>query len=213
MKSTLSLKPFHQGKLDLFCAMYAVLNALQITHNLRVLPARELFNETLLQLAAAPEALRRVLAQETDYLALVDGMLKAQSHRFALQVEAPFAGCVPLTPILPNTREPRAAGASSPPSPERVWETVAAWLAGGERRAVIFRFIRYLLPGGPPVNLHWTTAHEIQGDTLHFFDCSHEECAIYSVPRGGFVTHAEAVHEGSLLCLEAHTLRLVGARR
>ena len=36
------LKPFYQGKLDTFCAIYAVLNALRLTHGIRTLKAREI---------------------------------------------------------------------------------------------------------------------------------------------------------------------------
>lgn len=46
------LKPFYQGKLDTFCAIYAVLNALRLTHSIRVLKAREILNDTLMALAA-----------------------------------------------------------------------------------------------------------------------------------------------------------------
>ena len=85
------VKPFFQGKLDTFCAIYAVLNALRLTHGIRVLKARDILNETLLALAGAPEAFRAVLEQETDYLDLVDGMLRAQSRSFPLEVRAPFS--------------------------------------------------------------------------------------------------------------------------
>lgn len=85
------VKPFYQGKLDTFCAIYAVLNALRLTHGIRVLKARDILNETLLALAGAPEAFRAVLDQETDYLNLVDGMLRAQSRAFPLEVRRPFA--------------------------------------------------------------------------------------------------------------------------
>ena len=61
------VKPFFQGKLDTFCAIYAVLNALRLTHGIRVLKARDILNETLLALAGAPEAFRAVLEQKTDY--------------------------------------------------------------------------------------------------------------------------------------------------
>jgi hypothetical protein len=76
------LKPFYQGKLDTFCAIYAVLNALRLTHNIRVLKARDILNETLLGLSASPEAFRAVLEQETDYCGLVDGMgrIMARTH-------------------------------------------------------------------------------------------------------------------------------------
>ena len=45
------VKPFYQGKLDTFCAIYAVLNALRLTHSIRVLRARNILNETLMALA------------------------------------------------------------------------------------------------------------------------------------------------------------------
>ena len=85
------LKPFYQGKLDTFCAIYAVLNALRLTHGLRVLKARDILNETLMGLAATPQAFRAVLEQETDYCALVDGMLRVQRRSFPLEIRQPFA--------------------------------------------------------------------------------------------------------------------------
>ena len=53
-------KPFFQGKLDTFCAIYAVLNALRLTHGIQTLKARDILNETLLSLAGKPDALRAV---------------------------------------------------------------------------------------------------------------------------------------------------------
>lgn len=50
------LKPFFQGKLDTFCAIYAVLNALRLTHGIQTLKARDILNETLLSLAGKPGA-------------------------------------------------------------------------------------------------------------------------------------------------------------
>ena len=75
------LKPFYQGKLDTFCAIYAVLNALRLTHGIRTTRARDILNETLMALAGNPEALRAVLTQETDYLQLVDGILLLGTSR------------------------------------------------------------------------------------------------------------------------------------
>ena len=71
------LKPFFQGKLDTFCAIYAVLNALRLTHGIQTLKARDILNETLLSLAEKPGALRAVLEQDTDYMQLVDDMIQA----------------------------------------------------------------------------------------------------------------------------------------
>ena len=104
------LKPFYQGKLDTFCAIYAVLNGLRLTHNIRVLKARDILNETLMGLAASPEAFRAVLEQETDYCGLVDGMLRIQSRSFPLEVRQPFT-------------------AEDDPSVDQVWECCRTWLA------------------------------------------------------------------------------------
>ena len=38
------MQPFYQGKIDNFCAMYAVLNALQVLFSLTPHQARRIFN-------------------------------------------------------------------------------------------------------------------------------------------------------------------------
>ena len=129
------LKPFYQGKLDTFCAIYAVLNALRLTHGLRVLKARDILNETLMGLAATPQAFRAVLEQETDYCALVDGMLRVQRRSFPLEIRQPFA-------------------VTDDPAPAQLWECCRDWLNPADHRAVIFRFTRHLTADGPAVNRH-----------------------------------------------------------
>ena len=91
-------KPFFQGKLDTFCAIYAVLNALRLTHGIQTLKARDILNETLLSLAGKPDALRAVLEQDTDYMQLVDDMLQARRQRYPLRIEKPFAEGVAVAP-------------------------------------------------------------------------------------------------------------------
>ncbi|SDF57390.1 hypothetical protein [Desulfovibrio legallii] len=184
------LKPFYQGKLDTFCAIYAVLNALRLTHGLRVLKARDILNDTLLGLAASPDAFRAVLEQETDYCALVDGMLRVQGRNFPLEIRQPFA-----------TRDD--------PSPEQVWECCGGWLNAADHRAVIFRFTRRLIPDGPAVNRHWTTADSLEGNTLHLFDCSHEAEAILNIHFQDFATRAEDVNAQRLLHIQPYTIRLL----
>ena len=190
------MKPFHQGKLDVFCAMYAVLNGLRLTHQIRTLHARDILHETLLALAPNTEAFRAVLEQRTDYVALVDGMLNVQSRNLPLRVERPFA----------------QAPGTAVPTPGEVWNRMEEWLEPGHSRAVVFRFLRYLTPDAQPVNRHWTTGRRIDGNTLHFFDCSHELEAVYSVPRNGFATRPEKISRDCLLCIEPHTLRLLAPR-
>lgn len=190
------MKPFFQGKLDVFCAMYAVLNGLKITHNIGVLPARDILHETLLQLANQPEALRTVLEQRTDYVALVDTMLSVQSKMRPLHVEQPF----PL-----QTTAPR-------PSSSQVFDRCAKWLDEGHKRAVVLRFSRYINADIPPANRHWTTAHWVEGDTLHFFDCSHEVGAITSIERDGFVTRDRDISRDCLLCVDPTAIRFLRSK-
>lgn len=184
------MKPFYQGKLDTFCAIYAVLNGLRLTHSIRGIKARGILNETLMALAVSPQAFRAALEQDTDYLSLVDGMLRAQQRVFPLEVQAPFA----------NGQMPAA---------EEVWQHCHAWLTGGSGRAVVFRFFRYLVPNGPPVNRHWTTADRMDDEILHLFDCSHEAEAVLNIRKESFVTRAEEVSAEKLLYIQPETMRFM----
>ncbi len=209
------MKPFYQGKIDVFCALYAVLNGLKITHHIRTLQARDIFHEALLGISQNPKVFRAVLEQQTDYIALVDAMLSIQSKKRPLLVQRPFEG-----------RE------KNPPSAQEVWDTIAAWLGpnvfkgeptalnGVQKheqnnllgRAVIFRFLRYLRADAEPMNKHWTTAHYINDKGLQFFDCSMEESAIYNVKVGDFVTNPKDISEKCLCCLEPHSIRFMAPK-
>ena len=184
------LKPFYQGKLDTFCAIYAVLNALRLTHGIRTLKARDILNETLMALAANPEALRAVLTQETDYLQLVDGILRAQTHKFPLDVQAPWS-------------------ANDHPDENEFWTVCRRWLDGGDKRAILFRFLRHMTPSGPAVNRHWTVSDRMNDNVLHLFDCSHEAEAILNVHRVEFVTDPSRIADGRLLFIEPRTVRFI----
>ncbi len=209
------MKPFFQGKIDVFCALYAVLNGLKVTHRIRALQARDIFHETLLGLAQNPQVFKAVLEQKTDYVGLVDAMLNIQCQKRQLTVERPFEGTL-----------------HTPPSPDVVWERISQWLLpnapsfiGDKRqmaadmphdmaknilgRAIIFRFLRYMTPDAEPLNRHLTTAYHMTGDTLHFFDCSLEESAIYSVKKGAFVTKSEDISRNCLYCIEPHSIRFM----
>lgn len=184
------LKPFYQGKLDTFCAIYAVLNALRLTHGIRTTRARDILNETLMALAGNPDALRAVLTQETDYLQLVDGILRAQKHKFPLEVQAPW-------------------DEQAQPDENEFWTACRRWLDGGAKRAILFRFLRHMTPDGPAVNRHWTVADRINDSVLHLFDCSHEAEAIQNVHRVEFVTHPSRIATGRLLFIEPRTVRFI----
>ncbi|MDR3358259.1 MAG: hypothetical protein LBN96_05320 [Desulfovibrio sp.] len=184
------LKPFYQGKLDTFCAIYAVLNALRLTHGIRTLKARDLLNETLLSLADRPGALRAVLEQDTDYLYLVDELLTLVGKKFPLKIHKPF-------------------DENDHPSPQEVWETCHAWFEAGRPRAVVLRFLRSRKPESPPDSRHWTTADRMDDKTLHLFDCSHEAEAILNIGRESFVTRQEDVNNACLLFIQPSFLRFL----
>ncbi len=188
------MKPFYQGKLDVFCAMYAVLNGLQLTHGLRTVRARDILHETLMALAMNPESLRAVLEQRTDYLALVDGMLHTQAHTWPLDIHIPFQG------------------AAHAPTPHTFWQTCQDFMHGGHNRTILFRFLRFMFADAAPLNRHWTAVEWIRGNTLHLFDCSHEAAAVLNFSPDSFVTRPEDVSPECLLCVEPRTVRFIAAK-
>ncbi len=217
------LHPFHQGQLDVFCAVYAVVNALRSVHPVGIGQARRLFNEVLLDLARDADGLRAVLYNATDHDALVRAVLDRAGRDVAdLRVVRPFAG----TPALrvtgrvgpdasgghrPPARKTHGPDAAAQPTPRVVWETLAGWLAGGPARAAVLRFHRYLPFRGDPVVSHWTAAGRLLGDTLFLHDSSREPNAIHFMERGGFVTAPEHLCDDRLLLVEPRCLYLMEA--
>ena len=184
------LKPFYQGKLDSFCAIYAVLNCLRITHTLRGKKARDIFNDTLMGLIGDAGKFRDFLEQKTDYFDVVDGMLAEQAKCFPMQVIRPF-------------------GPNDSPDEEKLWQTFATWLGPGPQRAVLFRFIRRITAGGEPSSRHWTCTARIDKDVMQLFDCSHEAEAILNVRRDAFVTDSARITRDRLLYIQPDSVRLV----
>ena len=191
------MKPFYQGKLDVFCAIYAVLNSLRLTHGLRTLQARDILHETLLALADNKAAFKIVLEQQTDYIPLVDAMLQVHSLNYPLRVETPF---------------PSAEESGGAPGPEEIWQAIHAWLDGTLRRATLFRFFRYILPEDPPVNRHWSTISHLEDGSLRLYDASHEPDAIQRIGKHEFVTNTVDIRQGQLLYLDPHSLRFLEKR-
>jgi hypothetical protein len=190
------MKPFYQGKLDVFCAIYAVLNGLRLTHGLRTLQARDILHETLLALADNKAAFKIVLDQQTDYIPLVDAMLQVHSLNYPLRVETPFL------PILEDGL----------PDPEETWQAIQSWLDGSLCRTVLFRFFRYILPEDPPVNRHWSTISHLENDSLRLYDASHEPDAIQRIGKHEFVTNTADIRQEQLLYLDPHSLRFMEKR-
>ncbi len=189
----MAMKPFYQGQLDVFCALYAVLNGMKVTSGIRGLRARDILHDMLMVVSANPNVFRAILDQNTDYISVVDAMLKAQSQAFPIRVERPFAD-------------------HEEPSPEVVWNTVAAWLKGGDKRAAVFRFLRFMTPDMPPMNKHWTCAYEVEDDIIPFFDCSHEPDAIYQLKATDFVTREKDISRQCLIYLQPRSIRFMASR-
>jgi len=190
------MKPFYQGKLDVFCAIYAVLNGLRLTHGLRTAKARDILHETLLGLADNKTAFKAVLDQETDYIPLVDAMLQIHSLNYPLRVRTPF---------------PPAAGGITP-TPEETWLAVHDWLDGTLRRAALFRFFRYFRAEDPPANRHWSTISHLEDGSLRLFDASHEPEAVQRIGRQDFVTNVTGICRTRLIYLDPHSLRFMEKR-
>ena len=185
-----ALKPLYQGKVDTFCAIYAVLNCLRLTHGIRTLKARGIFNDTLMALAREPESFAAVLEQTTDYISLVDGMLQAQRANFPLET---------LTPYTPKNA----------PNPADFWKCCRDWMQGGVNRSAIFRFMRHVTPGSMAINRHWTTLGSVDDTTLHLFDSSHDAEAVMHIRHDSFVTRKQDINENQLIYIQPETLRLV----
>lgn len=216
-----AVQPFHQGQLDVFCAVYAVVNALRSVHPVGIGQGRRLFNEVVLDLARDEAALRAVLYNATDHDALARTVLDHARREVAeLRVVRPFARAPALR--VTGRAESRAANgrrhtrrcghvpdAVAQPVPREVWDALAGWLAGGRARAAVLRLHRYLPFRGDPVVSHWTAAGHLCGDLMALYDSSREPGAIHSVERDGFVTAPEHLSDDRLLLVEPRCLYLL----
>lgn len=187
------IKPFYQGKLDTFCAIYAVLNALRLVCGIRTTKARDILNSTLLSLGLHPAEFSAFLNQTTDYIALVDKLLKDLQDTWRVEVSCPFQRITP--------------------SPEEFWQICREWM--GEKNSTesgktfIFRFLRYMAPDKPPTNRHWTTVDSFSPQIMHLFDSSHEAEAILNIRKDGFATTEKDVQPERLLLIPPHHVRFI----
>ncbi len=190
----MKFKPFYQGKLDVFCAIYAVLNGLRLTHGLATLKAREILNDTLLGLSTNPAAFRAVLNQETDYIPLVDNLLSIVGRKYPLEVIKPFT-------------------AVDHASVDTFWTACDSWLnpdgAPTANRAIVVRFCRFDKIGQPAIVRHWTTIDSMTADSLHLYDSSHEAEAIQNLARDSVVTRVAEVDETHRLQLQPDSARFM----
>jgi hypothetical protein len=162
------MQPYFQGQLDVFCAIYAVLNGLVITHRLRAESARAILHESILDMAKDQEKFRQQLDQNVEFHDLVDRILNREVLRRNLLVRAPF-------------------GMQTAAPQEQVWDQLERWLSR-PRRAAVLRFVRALPLPGEPLIRHWTTAEAIRNEAVALFDCSLEKSAIHEIEKSRMVT-------------------------
>ena len=125
------MNPAYQGQLDVFCAAYAVINAMRHINATRLLTCRAILHEALLDAARDEESFCALLEQRTDYVDWVDAMLSRLEKQGALLTARPFPTHFP---------------GPSAPSPAVLWDAIADWLRRGERNAVLLQFVRILYP-------------------------------------------------------------------
>lgn len=83
-------EPIYQGKLDNFCAIYAVINGLKLITDINNMQARILLHEALYYESLNTTQWLHVLNHETDYQALVLRMLKKWEGVFHYTSFCPF---------------------------------------------------------------------------------------------------------------------------
>lgn len=192
------LTPLYQGQIDVFCAIYAALNGLRLTHGIRLLTARDIFHNTLLELGADRDAFVNVLEQRTDYQELVDGLLSEQAFNWPMRIRRPY----------PCAKDNDNSMCGHTPDVETVWSCLCQWFALSAHHVALFRFVRYLIPDGRPIVHHWTCANTIDDSILQLFDSSRDQGAISVIHQHELVTRAEDGGNGKVY-IQPHTIRLI----
>ena len=100
------MNPAYQGQLDVFCAAYAVINAMRHMNATRLLTCRAILHEALLDAARDEESFCALLEQRTDYVDWVDAMLSRLEKQGALLTARPF-------PTSSGTPSPTGCGAAN----------------------------------------------------------------------------------------------------
>ena len=98
------MNPAYQGQLDVFCAAYAVINAMRHINATRLLACRAILHEALLDAARDEEQLSAILDQRTDYVDWVDAML-ARLEKQGSAAAPPLSDPFPR-PERPISRRP-----------------------------------------------------------------------------------------------------------
>lgn len=189
------MRPFYQGKLDVFCAVYAVLNAFQLLHAMSAWQGKKVLSELLARVPLElPEQWHDLVWNRTDYAWLVEWLIAEYGKE--------------LFPV----RFHRPWNDTSYVHPSDMWAAMNDWIQAEPRRTAVFRFQRFVPVRDEPVVCHWTTADRIMGDTLFLFDASMEDTAVHLIDRYGFVSQREHVSPSHLLLIEPASIFLMEPR-
>ncbi len=191
------MNPAYQGQLDVFCAAYAVINAMRHINATRLLTCRAILHEALLDAARDEESFCALLEQRTDYVDWVDAMLSRLEKQGSLLTARPFPTHFP---------------GPSAPSPAVLWDAIADWLRRGERNAVLLQFVRILYPTEAVIR-HWTCCNDVVGDTLMLFDSSIEPGALHQLSRESLISDPADDGPGKILIVHHPIPRPAASRR
>lgn len=181
------MQSLYQGKIDVFCAAYAVLNGLRTTHNLQLLRCRELFHQALQNIAQDPTIFAKVLAQNTDYVFWVDQMLQEHAKLGILDIKKPFATTLP--------------------QPAELFGCIERWITTEIRAAALFQFVRQLPLTGQKI-YHWTACSHLKDNVLYFNDSCLDDTALHSIAKNNLIPEPTAENSDQIYIFP-HTLRLI----
>lgn len=212
------MQRFHQGQLDFFCAVYAVINALNALYGINLTQARTLFATILSDISRHPALWHITLTNNTDFHWLVAHMLLGcrKGASYPVRVFRPFMrereipeSAAELADACSFILEADGAVLFHPQNAAPAWAALEKWLpetaarprAGTARRVALVRFHRYMRHVEAPVVSHWSVMDYREGGTFHLRDASKEENALYSLDRAVTVF-------APALVTEKHTVRI-----
>ncbi len=190
------MRPFTQGTIDTFCAAYAVMNALQITHGIKPLDGRNLFSTLLLSISKDPIVFTRILNLKTNYVAMVDFFLEISSKKYPIKISKPFQKNEKVTPTT-------------------FWDVLSENINPDNKKTAVFQFEKRITTLKEPIFAHWTTPWEVVEDEIILFDCSPELNSIKKLYKKSTLFEALPHNSekllGEYMCINADTLCLIEA--
>lgn len=197
------MRRYLQGTLDFACGIYAVINALSCMYGLDLAGARKIFQETLLQFAAAPSVWPSFVCNNTDHYWVIRYMLERWCDKWPYEVEReqPFSNCMAPDPAaldcnsaslyLPEQDEPEGPAMLKETYEQavRVWDALDSWFAvPGGKRSAILRFHRFIPGISQPVVSHWTTVLGVERSAIRLHDASGENKALHELEKDALIT-------------------------